>query len=261
MSRFFILALGLVVYCLNVSGQAPAGRNKPVNPPLFRGNPVNPNPVTTANPLLTNPRNSDLTDTAIENRLVALALLGPEYDATVHQNRISELELKRAKNTWLNLLSVSTNYNDQTFAKSANASYVYPKYFFGVTIPLGIIFSQGNSVKIARESVANGKDQQEILARQIKATILQKYEQYKLYSNMIEMESELINDVLANSTQAEQSFKQGTITVDVYILAQKAKNDEMAKSMNLQLEQDNVRIDIEKMIGVPFESVLHPGTP
>lgn len=255
MSRFFILALGLVVYGMNVSGQAPAGRNKPVTPPVNHGNTINPLPARV------NPRNTDLTDTAIENRLVALALQGPEFDATVHQNRISDLELKRAKNQWLNLLSVSTNYNDQTFAKSGTAAYVYPKYFFGLTIPLGIFFSQGNSVKIARESIANGKDQQEILARQIKANILQKYEEYKLYSNMIEMESELINDVLANSTQAEQNFKQGTITVDVYILAQKAKNDEMAKSMNLQLEQDKVRIDIERMIGVPFETVLHPAPP
>src|SRR5579872_1446983 len=130
MSRFLILALGLVVYGMNVSGQAPAGRNKPVNPPASHANTVNSLPV---NPLLVNPRNSDLTDTAIENRLVALALLGPEFDATVHQNRISDLELKRAKNQWLNLLSVSTNYNDQTFAKSGTAAYVYPKYFFGLT--------------------------------------------------------------------------------------------------------------------------------
>jgi outer membrane protein TolC len=238
---------------LHVSGQAPASRNKTVNPPVNSANRGN-----TVNPLPTNPRNSDLPDTAIENRLVALALQGPEFDASIHQNKISALELKRAKNTWLNLLSVSTNYNDQTFAKASANTYVYPKYFFGITVPLGIIFSQGTQVKIARESVANGKDQQEMLARKIKADILQEYEQYVLYSNMIEMESELINDVLANSTQAEQSFKQGTISVEAYIAAQKAKNDEMGRSMNLQLDQDKTRIDIERMIGVPLETVLHP---
>lgn len=205
---------------------------------------------------------TELSDTAIENRLVALVLKGPEYDASVHQGRIAELELKRAKSTWLNLLTISTNYNDQSFAKPATTSgqptYVYPKYFFGITIPLGIFFSQGNQVKAARESIANGKDQQEILARSLKALILGKYKQYKVFEAQIEMESELSNDVVVTATQAEQSFRQGKTTVDAYILAQRAKNEEMVKIMNLQLQQDLIRLDIEKMIGVSLDSVLRP---
>jgi hypothetical protein len=70
------------------------------------------------------------------------------------------------------------------------------------------------------------------------------------------MENELSNDVMVNATQAEQSFRQGKITVDVYILSQRAKNEELVKIMNLQLEQDLIRLDIEKMIGVSLESVL-----
>ena len=199
-------------------------------------------------------------DSAIENRLVALALEGPEYDGSEHQNKINELELKRAKATWLNLLSVSTQYNDQTFSKpttiNGQPAYVYPKYFFGVTIPLGIIFSQGNQVKIARESLANGKDQQDLLARQIRANVLSKYAQYKYYGALIEMEGEMMNDVSVNSTQAEQNFKNGSITADAYITAQRTKNEELVKVMNLQLQQDLTKIDLERMIGVPLESVL-----
>jgi len=203
----------------------------------------------------------EVNDTAIENRLVELALKGPEYDASVHQGRIAELELKRAKSTWLNLLTISTNYNDQSFAKpvaNGAATYVYPKYFFGITIPLGIFFSQGNQVKTARESIANSKDQQEILARTLKMQVLTKYKQYKFYAAQIEMENELSNDVLVTATQAEQNFRQGKITVDTYILAQRAKNEEMVKIMNLQLQQDLVRLDIERMIGVSLDSVLRP---
>ena len=106
-------------------------------------------------------------DTVIENRLVALALNGPEYDASTHQTRINELDLKKTKQTWLNLLTLSSTYNDQSFKTPGSGpgqpTYVYPKYFFGITIPLGIIFSQGTSVKQARESLAYGKDQQEQL--------------------------------------------------------------------------------------------------
>lgn len=202
--------------------------------------------------------NRDLSDTANENRLVELALQGPEYDLTVHQNVIDDLTLKKTKTTWLDLLSVSTNYNDQTFAKTTNAAYVYPKYFFGITIPLGIIFSQGNSIKTARESVKLGKDQQEITARTIRANVLSRYANYKHFTLLIEMEGEIVNDVQANYSQAETNFSKGAISVDSYILVQREKNDEMTKVMNLQLQQDLARIDIERMIGVPLYQVLHP---
>ena len=268
MIRTFILATCLSIVYMGVLAQTqppkqtPPTRKQPANP-----NPVNSNPVNSSlvNPPVVPLRVTDLSDTANENRLVDLALKGPEFDATVHQGKINELELKRAKGTWLNLLSISTNYNDQSFAKPSSTSgqptYVYPKYFFGITIPLGIIFSQGNQVKAARESIANGKDQQEILARTIRANVLTKYKQYKMWTALVQIESELNNDVLANWTQAEANFKQGTITLEVYISAQRTKNEETVKIMNLQLQQDLVRIDIERMIGVPLDTVLRPIVP
>jgi hypothetical protein len=70
------------------------------------------------------------------------------------------------------------------------------------------------------------------------------------------MESELYNDVLAIATQAEDNFKNNTITVEAYIGAQRSKNEELVKLKNLQLQQDLVRIDIERMIGYTLESVL-----
>ena len=189
-----------------------------------------------------------------------LVLDGPEYDASNHQNKINELELRKARAMWLNLLSLSLQLNDQTFKQPVTqvgqVAYIYPKYFFGFTIPLGIIFSQGASVKTARESMAYAKDQQAILAAQIKANVLSKFKQYKLYEDLVEMESELYNDVLAIATQAEDNFKNGTITVEAYIGAQRSKNEELVKLKNLQLQQELVRIDIERMIGYSLESVL-----
>jgi outer membrane protein TolC len=255
MSRFFILATGLFFGIRVVSAQTPA---QPV--PAAKNKAANP----AGTPIL-NSEGSDYSDTVNENRLVALALRGPELDASAHQERINELQLKAAKTTWLNLLAISSQFNDQDFGKpptiNGQAAYVYPKYFFGVTIPLGIIFSQGNQVKEARESIANTKDQQVILTRSIRANVLSKYKQYKEYAVLIQMQNELINDVLAVTSQAEESFKQGKISVDVYIAAQRTKNDEIAKSMNLQLQQDLIRIELERMIGVPLESVLHSPQP
>ena len=200
-------------------------------------------------------------DTAIEKRLVALALASPTFDASNHQNKINELELRRAKSAWLNLLTVSTSYYDQSGNKStANTTYVIPKYYFSLSIPLGIIFSQGNQIKTAREGIAMSKDKQDELARTLKVEVLSKYKQYRLYTSLIDMQSEMINDVLATSAQIEENFKKDKVTVDVYITSQKVRNEELAKLMNLKLQQDLIKLDIEKMIGMPLEQVLRTGT-
>ena len=80
-------------------------------------------------------------DTTIEKRLVSLALSGPTFDGSNHQNKINELELRRAKSAWLNLLTISTSYYDQSANKQTagtNTAYVYPKYYFSTKIWRGI---------------------------------------------------------------------------------------------------------------------------
>src|SRR5689334_14947862 len=70
-------------------------------------------------------------DSVIEERLVDLAIKGPEYEKVEHQSRVYEYQLKAARNQWMNFLTISANYNDQTFAHNQNnTAYVYPKYFF-----------------------------------------------------------------------------------------------------------------------------------
>jgi outer membrane protein TolC len=196
------------------------------------------------------------TSTLIEERLVTLALKGPEVKNLEHQNKINEYQLKSAQNSWLNILSVSANYNDQSFVERPNTAYVYPKYFFGLTIPLGTIFSK-TEVKSARESIEMGKNNQELLRRSIREDILSKYKQYKAYGELIAIQSELVNDVQAELVQSEEKFRKGTVTIEDYNKAQKGNNNELAALINLKLQQDLKKLEIEKMIGVKLETVLN----
>lgn len=208
-------------------------------------------PVTTSQP-------AAVGDTAnsVEERLVALALEGPLFKQSASKNKIAELELVNARRNWVNLLTVSANYNDQSFQKTtATTAYVYPKYFFGLTIPLGTILS-GTNVKTAREGVELSKQTQDQLRRTIRAEVLSKYRQYKAYNELITLQGELVNDVQASLLQTEDKFRKGLIGVEVYTGAQRAKNDENARLINLQLEQDLIKIDLERMIGTSLESVI-----
>ena len=199
--------------------------------------------------------NSD-TSSAIEEKLVQLALAGPEAKKLEHQNKINDYQLKSAQNQWLNLLALSANYNDQSFTKTPTTNYVYPKYYFGITVPLGTILSK-TAVKSARESIEIGKNDQEILRRTIREQVIMSYKQYKAYMDLISIQGELVNDVQAELVQAEEKFKRGTITIEAYNTAQKSNNAELAALINLKLQRDLKKLEIEKMIGVKLELVLN----
>lgn len=196
--------------------------------------------------------NSD-TASLIEERLVELAMEGPMVKAAGHQDKINEYQLIAAKNNWINLLTLSYNYNDQSFKN--NVQNVYPKFFVGVTVPLGTLLSR-TQVKAANEAVSISKENHEQLRRTVKAEVIGKYRQYKAYGEMIAMQSELLNNVQAALLQSEDNFRKGTVKIEEYNMAQRLKNEEATKLVNLQLQQDLVKLDIEKWIGTSLESVL-----
>lgn len=195
-------------------------------------------------------------DTSIEERLVQLALQGPEMQKTDHLTKINEYQLKSAQNTWMNLLTFSLNYNEQTLAKqTVQTAYVYPRYFFGLNIPLGTLLSR-TGVKSARENIEIGKENAEITRRNIREQVLTAYKQYVVYSQLITMQSELVNDVKTQLAQIEEKFRNGTISLDAYNSAQRNNNAERAALINLKLQQDLKKLEIEKMIGVKLETVI-----
>jgi outer membrane protein TolC len=198
-------------------------------------------------------------DSLIEEKLVMLALEGPQYSQTGHQINISQDNLMKARRAWLNLLSISANYNDQTFAKTlpAQGGYIYPKYFFGLTIPIGLFFTMGPDIKSAKEGVANSRNAQEQMARTIRADVLTKYTQYKTYGALIGLQNTTVDDEQAALKQVEKKFKDGTISIEQYNTASKIYSDDVARKLNLQLQQDLVRIDLEKMIGTRLENVTN----
>ena len=196
--------------------------------------------------------NSD-TASLIEERLVELAMNGPMVKAASHQDKIYEYQLVAAKNNWVNLLTLSYNYNDQSFKN--NVQNVYPRFFVGVTVPLGTLLSR-TQVRAADEAVQISRENHENLRRTIKAEVIGKYRQYKAYGEMIALQSELLNNVQAALLQSEDNFRKGLIKIEEYNLAQKSKNQEATSLVNLQLQQDLVKLDIERMIGTSLESVI-----
>ena len=245
-SLFALFTLAALLLSLPARAQHMAGgRSKTDTIPLFR----NSRPTSSLNP-----------DSLIQERLVQLALNGPVYSVSGHQILFAEYNLLKAKRSWLNLLSVSVQLNDQDFKNQQNVpgqvAYVYPKYYFGVTIPVGLFFTMGADIKKERENVAISRDNQEQLARTIRADVLSKYAQYKSYGNLLTVQNNIVDDEEALRKQVETKFQGGSISIEQYNLANKIYGEDLTKKLNLQLQEDLLKIDLEKMIGVNLESVL-----
>jgi outer membrane protein TolC len=206
---------------------------------------------------LLKPDNGD--DTIMENRLIQLALAQPNYQQTLYQQKIFEYQLKKQRNAWLNLLTLSTTYNDQSFGKPSQGSttaYVYPKYYFGVNIPLGLIVSNGTDVKITKQSELIAKGQQQELAKSIKASVLSNYKQYKANEKLLAIQNQAVDDQQAGFLQTEQKFRDGTATLEAYNDASGKYNDEVVKAINLQLQQDLIKVELERLIGRKLEDAF-----
>lgn len=196
------------------------------------------------------------TSLVIEERLVQLALQGPEVQRTAHQTKIDEYELRSAQNAWMNLLAFNVNYNEYSLAKSTTpTAYVYPRYNLGITIPLGTIFSR-TAVKSAKENIEIGKNNMDLTKRDLRERVLTAYKEYVAYGQLILIQSELINDIKTQLTQIEEKFRNGTISLDVFNGAQKNNNLETAALVNLKLQQELKKLELEKLIGVKLETVL-----
>jgi outer membrane protein TolC len=194
-------------------------------------------------------------DSIIEARLVELTLSGPQYQSTGHKVNIAQSQLSQAKKSWLNLLAVSVNLNDQSLQQPVPGGYVYPKYFFGLTIPIGLFFSLGPQIQAAKEGVEVTRNAREQTARDLKAEVLSKYMQYKNYRELILLENSIVVDQQTAFSQLEKKFKEGTATIEQYNLANKLYSDELTKKLNLQLSQDLIKLDIERLIGTNLENI------
>jgi outer membrane protein TolC len=192
-----------------------------------------------------------------EIRLVRLALEGPAYRASENQNQINEYVLKSARNTWENLLTLSLNYNDQSFKKqNPNSTYVYPKFFVGLNIPLGTLFSR-IQVKAAREQIKISKANQEELARTIRTDVLAKYREYKTKKELLRLQTQVLDDEQASFLQVQKNYREGSVNLEAHNAAQKKYSDELGKKLNFQMDLDILKLDIEKMIGINLESVTN----
>lgn len=209
------------------------------------------------NKLLTEVDSAYVFKDSIEKKLVELALEGPSIKSSQSQSKINEYQLRGQKNTWVNSFTLNANYNNQTYTQTnQNGSVFFPGTTLGFTIPLGTIFSNGARVKAAKQQVAISNFTQEQLVRNIRAEVISKYRQYLSYGQLIAIQNQTVDDEETAYLQAKEQFRNSVIKIEDYNTAQKLYNIELTKKINLELERDLLKIEIERLIGRSLDEVI-----
>ena len=89
-----------------------------------------------------------------------------------------------------------------------------------------------------------------------KAEVISNFRQYVAFTKLLALQNQVVDDQQAGLLQIQQKFKDGTATFEAYNAASKAYNDEVVKTINLQLQKDLVKVNIEKLIGRKMEDIF-----
>jgi outer membrane protein TolC len=212
-----------------------------------------------ANPNSTYRLNSDtgrMSD--VRERLVQLALQNPLYEIADHNVTVAEYNIRLAKSSWLAQIQVAGNLNEFSIDPQASqgASVYYPKYNFGIVIPLDIFARSANNTKIAYEKYAIAQAERNDRFRMIKADILTRYEDYLLAREKLEFQYQITKDAFEAYTKAEQDFKNNTIKIEDLNLFNSKYIDEQIRRYQLQRDYNVSKIEIERLIGLKLEDVI-----
>lgn len=200
----------------------------------------------------------------LKEKLVELAINNPQIKVLGIKKEITKYDENRAKAGWLNMLTAAGNLNEFTIKGSGggtgtvNNNTLYPRYNFGIMVPLGNLISIPNEVKAAK---ANGRafDQQiEGEKLTLKAAVLRAYEDYSANKQLYELQLPLLEDSYNHYKQVEQKFSGGDQGTAVEGLndAYRIYNAEMVRKVNLEREVRQSKIALEAIIGTSLEEVL-----
>lgn len=191
----------------------------------------------------------------IKAQLILLALNNAQAVAADATVRIAEIAAQKAKSSFLSSVNVGGNVNEFVVNNSPAASF-FPKYNFGLTIPLDMFAKNKAEKRTAGQVIIASRAQKTLIGEALKAKVLIQYEIYKEKKKLLELQQIAVSDDIASYEKAQKDYKDDVITLEevnkVYreMITSKGTLVSKEKELNIAI------IEIEEIIGVPLQSVF-----
>jgi outer membrane protein TolC len=206
---------------------------------------------------------SQITD--IREKLVQLALQNPNFEIADRNVNVATYNLRKAKGSWLGLLSASGNLNELSLKKNGGQtttpgeptqSLFFPRYNFSLNLPLDFFTAKANDVKAARENVYIAAATKNEQYRQIRKDVLSKYEDYLMHKEKLELQTRLTQSEYTDYKLAEKDFADGLVTPEAFKAAEANYYKQQMQKLDYQRNFSVARLELEQLIGVSIDDVL-----
>lgn len=196
-------------------------------------------------------------DQAIKNKLVKLAQKNPAFIADDAAIEIAVLNRKKANSSWLSSVVIGGNLNEFSINNSPAGNF-YPKYNFGVQLPLDIYARNKNERKVGDQNIIIANAGKEDRLNKVKAETLIRYENFKEQRDLTNLQKISVDNNYSDYLAAQANFADNAITVDVLNKIYQGYVFEQFKLVQLKKEFNVAIIQLEEMIGMSLAKAV-PG--
>lgn len=201
----------------------------------------------------------NVTNIEFEEKLVQLAWKNhPSNQLLYNKLQVAKHETKIASSEWLNTIRITGNLNEFTIDQSNdvnNRAQFFPRYNFGVQIPLGIFSGTSNQVKKGRQLEQVAQYNIEAQKLEVRALVLTLYNNYIMHREIFNLKSQELEEATASFVLLEQRFKTGEEKYDRYSAGLSALNKVKIDRVQAQTNYFNAKLELEQMIGLELEDV------
>lgn len=191
----------------------------------------------------------------VREKLVDLAFQHPEVAMKEAEIAIANNNLRRAKGSWASSISAQANLNEFTLNGSPNAAF-WPKYNFGVMIPFDIVSRTNAEIRNARESIDHAVATREDTYRNLKAEVLQRFEDYLFNKEVYDMNSVVVDEAYTAFLSMQEKYKVGDVNDIDYSISFRQFNDAKMRLREKERDLNISKLQVEKLIGVKLDDVL-----
>jgi len=198
---------------------------------------------------------------SVAEALVALAMNNPSVRSSENFAQQYKYLYKVSKTTWLNNIVLQGNLNEYSFQNTASTdplkqSTQYPKYNFGVIVPIGIFINSPKQAKADYYKYQFAVEQVNVEKQNIRREVLINYQDYTMNRQLLSQYQQLVSDWGIIHKKNEQKFSNGEITLEAFYASTKTYTDELSKQSNINNALRTSEARLEALIGMNVEDAL-----
>jgi outer membrane protein TolC len=191
----------------------------------------------------------------IREQLVNLAIQNSSQEIDDANVKIAEYNLRKAKSSWYNQIQIAGNVNEFSLTNSTVATY-YPRYNFGIQIPLGIFSTHTNDVKIAQQVVHINNLQKDQKVKALRREVLTRFETFLEKKDLLKIEKETVEEVKTTYIKAKADYSTSAINLDKLTEAFRSYNDELQKVRTADKNFTIAYLELEELVGFHLKDLL-----